>query len=161
MGTMRHTFVRGLKGFATRHGGTFDWCSGCSGSDLYSKTLGDFSKYINDTFGIHLSFTTKFACDNDRKVQKFLVSEFTAQDLPSVYDDLANLKESRARNIRSGSRELVKYADGFAVGFSCLSKTPLNSKRSTTTFCLQDPASTESTTITYRLSKAWFVKTRP
>jgi site-specific DNA-cytosine methylase len=161
MGTLRHTFVRGLKGFATHHGGTFDWCSGCSGSDLYSKVLRDFSNYIHDTFSIHLSFTTKFACDNDRKVQKFLVSEFTAQDLPSVYDDLANLKESRAKNIRSGSRELVKYANGFAVGFSCLSKTPLNSKRSTTTFCLQDPSSTESTTVTYRLSKAWLVKTRP
>lgn len=161
MGNLRHTFVRGLKGFATHHNGVFDWSSGCSGSDLYSKVLGDFSKYINTTFDIQLSFTTKFACDNDRKVQKFLISEFTADELPSVYDDLANLKEPRAHNIRSDSRELIKYANGFAAGFSCLSKTPLNSKRATTVFCLQDPASTESTTITYRLSKAWLVKARP
>ena len=77
MGNLRHTFVRGLNGFATHHGGVFDWSSGCGGSDLYSKVLGDFSKYINNTFDIHLSFTTRFACNNDRKVQKFLISEFS------------------------------------------------------------------------------------
>ena len=157
MGPCRHRWISGITRFAAEYC-PFSWSSACSGSELYIKALQDCCDYLRDTFGIQLDLTFKFACDNDKQVDKWTSSQFP--ELRLMFDDIADLTSFKAVNKRTSEYVIVPESDAFACGFSCLAKTPLNRNRSSNHSCIQDGTPT-STTDTFIGAKAWMVKSRP
>jgi site-specific DNA-cytosine methylase len=159
MSTLRHRFVHGLATFAKHHP-SFSWGSACSGTDLYGKCLRTASAYLESNFDIIAKFPTLMAVDKDSHVQSFLMEHFPVSELPVILSDIADLANLKATNKRTNSQVILQYPDAFAMGFSCLSKTPLNRNRSKLVTCVQD-AGKDSTANTFEAGRAWIDRTRP
>ena len=160
MGSGRHTVVKGIARFANRFP-KFSWSSGCSGTEMYAKSLLDIRNYCEQTFMIKMDFVTLVGCDKDKDVRAWIASQFTTDTLPCFFGDLADLAKFKAQDVRTGRLERVPFASGFTCGFSCLSKTKLNRNSAQNKKCIQLGDMDESTTVTYYGAKDWMVRSRP
>ncbi len=160
MGSLRHTFVKGFNMFVVAFP-EFSWISGCSGSRIDAKCLDDITEFMSSTFGVRPRFVTLLACDKDADVQKWMMSQFSADELPVVLGDMDQLSCTRAENLRKGEFVLIPFSNGFSCGFSCLSKTKLNRHFSKNRKCIQDGDTSQTTTETYLKAKKWMCRSRP
>ena len=160
MGNMRHSFIKGMKRFSELYP-TFKWCSACSGSEMYTKSLDDCRRFFASEYDIMLEFPVLFGCDNEPSTHRFMMEQFSEDELPMIFPDITGLTDLRALNVRTGRMTLIPWGNGFTCGFSCLSKTKLNKNAAKNKFCIQQGSTTETTAITYRGARNFIVKSRP
>jgi hypothetical protein len=104
----------------------FTMGTACSGTDLVVKVMELLIMHWSWRFGINFwdAFKHRFACENVTWKQEFIMAQFPG--LPILFGELADLKESSAMNVISGSKKFVSGVTLFIAGFVCKSRSPAN-----------------------------------
>ena len=76
--------LQGLSLFAA-HKPSFSWSSACSGSELYVRCLHQAQSWLQVHMGVSITFKHLVAAENDEGVQRWILEQFTAQEVIYTY----------------------------------------------------------------------------
>lgn len=152
--------IKGLQGFADRFSDVrgFDLATACSGTDIVHRVLRRACMHFKHAYNIDIKVSNSFSCEKDLQKVAFIKSQ---HDPSKIFMDVVDLSKAKAWDHVTSSSQLVPFAAGFAVGFSCVSRSPANQHSVRNVGCIQNKAADSASSITYEGSKQYIKVATP
>lgn len=122
------------------------------------RVLHHLSNHWRHAYDIHLDFRSSFCCEIDCAKRAFLVAEHDPQ---VMFENVADLHAPTCNNVCTNERVMVPFADAFAFGFSCASRSPANARSRLNAHCIQQRRADTATFNTYEGGLGYMRRARP
>ena len=133
-------------------------CTVFSGTDIAVLCAKRLVKFWSEHFEINVAVESAYACEIVAPKRKFIREQFPS--LQTIFVEAAQLSQAKAFNDVIGKWEQVPGTLGLLGGFSCTSKSPQSSARSSHKNCIALESDT-ATSATWRHMRDAIAKHRP
>lgn len=109
----------------------------CSGSDIVVIVLRELIDYWEQAFGVSFRLRQSFACESNKAVQNFLLTQFP--ECEALLPDSSHLGMDWAPTVHGLSSKLARIQSVvlYVAGFVCKSRSPLNNGSPANVGCVQ------------------------
>ena len=130
-----------------------------SGADISERLVNKLHKVWSTLLGdtVPQLFRFVFQCEIDPLKQVWLTEQFP--DVPFLFSDAASLSQPKALNLKSGDYVQVPSVHVLLAGFSCKSRSKLNSNSASNKHCVREGR--EETGMTFEFVQNYVVLKKP
>ena len=131
-----------------------------SGTDISERLVAKLHKVWRGLLGRDLMpqlFNFVFQCEIDPAKQVWLAEQFP--DVPYLFADASTLSQPKALNVKSGQYVQVPSVSVLLAGFSCKSRSKLNSNSASNRGCVREGR--EETGLTYKCVRSYVSLKKP